>query len=478
MNKNAMISGRASRLAFKRVCLAAALGCLAVTLAGCPKRATQDSQPDGSQGGGATNPGPAEPAARDEKPTEYTLDNGLRVRLVPSAGEKQVALLLGVRAGFMEEPAGVPHLAHVTEHMTVFDLPTNEANAVKGWSMANKANGETLADFMYFDLYVSPQELDQALRVQAVRLAALEFSRETLLREIPRTLQEIDFAERSQFPAAGKFALAPFVQAALHGQTDLPIRARTHKITVDDVRAFHERTFRPDRTALVVIGEFDSATVRKAIDVHFGKLKKPSSAPAARPALKPGNHTADWDVATRHLFIAWPVPSAAHADHPALTLASLALMERLATDAGVSALGDAMPMLNDIDGVFLINVQAKPGADLGALEGKVMDMVAELTKPEAWKEGEVDRLRKFVAQMLMIDVDLDKLPLPPKVTKTMARTNIELQRMMRSMIWGDLDAYLKRLDEVKPDAVHGVVGKYLVPKSASIVRVQPAKPVK
>ena len=410
--------------------------------------------------------------------TEYALDNGLRVRLVPSAGENQAVVLLGVRAGFMEEPAGVPHLAHVTEHLTVFDLPPRDANAVTEWSKANKANGETLADFMYFDLHVSPMEIDQALRVQAARLAGVEFSRETLLREIPRTLAEIDFVERSQYPAAGKFALAPFVQAAFHGKTDVPIRAQTHKITVEDVRAFHQRTFRPDRAAIVVVGEFDSAAVRKAIDVHFGKLKKPAAAPADRPALKPGDHTADWDVSTRHLFVAWPVPSAAHADHPALTLASLALMERLAADAGVSALGDAMPMLNDIDGMFLISVQAKPGADLEALKAKLMDGVAELAKPEGWKEGDVDRLRKYLAQMLMIDIDLDKLALPPRVTKTMARTNIELQRMMKSMIWGDLDAYRKRLDEVKPDAVHGVIGKYLVPKSASIVRVQPAKSAK
>jgi predicted Zn-dependent peptidase len=73
------------------------------------------------------NPNPDKPAVQAEpakaetigKPTEYGLDNGLRVRLVPTAGEKQAVLLLGVRAGLMEEPAGLPHLAHVTEHLAV-----------------------------------------------------------------------------------------------------------------------------------------------------------------------------------------------------------------------------------------------------------------------------------------------------------------------------------------------------------------------
>lgn len=415
---------------------------------------------------------------RAEKPAEYTLDNGLRVRLVPSPGDKQVVVLLGVRAGFMAEPAGVPHLAHVTEHLTIFDLPPDEATAVKEWSKANKANGETMADLMYFDLHVSPEHVDLALRVQAARLAAAEFSQETLVREIPRTLEEIDLVERSPYPVAGKFALAPFVQAALHGRTDLPIRARTLKITVEDVRAFHRRTFRPDRAAVVVVGEFDPVAVRKAIDAHFGKLKKPAAAPAPRAGLKPGDWTTDWDVSTRHLVIAWLTPPAAHADHPALTLAALALMERLPADAGISKLGDPMPQLNDIEGVFLISVQAKPGADLGALKAKVLERTADLAKPESWKDGELNRLRRSLSQLMMADVDLDKAPLPPRVTKTMARANIELQRLAKSMVWGDLDGYQEQLNAVTPEAVLAAISTHLDPKSAAVVRIQSARAAK
>ena len=67
-----------------------------------------------------------------EKPTEYTLDNGLRVRLVPSPGGKQAIVFLGVRAGFFEEPKGVPHVAHVTEHLAVFDGAPREAKPEVG----------------------------------------------------------------------------------------------------------------------------------------------------------------------------------------------------------------------------------------------------------------------------------------------------------------------------------------------------------
>ena len=59
-----------------------------------------------------------------DQPTSFTMPNGLRVRLVPIRGEKGVAVLFGVRAGFFEEPSGSPHLAHVTEHLVVFASPT------------------------------------------------------------------------------------------------------------------------------------------------------------------------------------------------------------------------------------------------------------------------------------------------------------------------------------------------------------------
>jgi RNA polymerase sigma factor (sigma-70 family) len=253
-------------------------------------------------------------AADDTKPSEYTLDNGLRVRLVPRAGDKQVMVLLFARAGFLHEPAGLPHVAHVTEHLTVFDLPAAEAKLADGWFKAGKANGETLPDLMYFDLLVPSDEAEAAVKVQAARLAGAEFGKETLAREVPRALQEVDFVEKSAFPAAGKFAFTAFTQAAFHGKTDQPLRAGTKRLTVADVTAFHRATFRPDWAGLVVAGEFDPKAIRKAVDAAFGRMKNPP-APAARPAMKPGEVSADWDVNTRHVFVAWPVPDPTHADH-------------------------------------------------------------------------------------------------------------------------------------------------------------------
>ena len=81
-------------------------------------------------------------SARAREPVEFTLPNGLRVRLVPVPGEAEAILLLGVRAGSLDEPAGSPHLAHVVEHMAVFNAPpgSEESAAIARWYGSGRAS--------------------------------------------------------------------------------------------------------------------------------------------------------------------------------------------------------------------------------------------------------------------------------------------------------------------------------------------------
>ncbi len=242
--------------------------------------------------------------------TEFTLTNGLRVRLAPAPDETEVIVILGLPAGFRVEPAGKPHVAHVVEHLVVFGGRTgsDEAKTVERWFAEGRANGETLLPFMYFDLHVRPDDLAAAVRVQASRLKGPTFTREVLDREVPRTLGEVEQVDRLDEGYTSKFASIAFVQAAYHGRTDVPMRTKTRALTVDDVRDFWSRSARPDRSILCVVGAFDPAKAREEIEAAFGTIPTPSGLPSDAPALKPGHVTATWDLRARHLLIAWPAP--------------------------------------------------------------------------------------------------------------------------------------------------------------------------
>lgn len=149
----------------------------------------------------------------------------------------------------------------------------------------------------------------------------------------------------------------------------------------------------------------------------------------------------------------------------------MALLERFSTDQGLRTLGDAMPALNDVDGMVVIGVQTKADVDLEAIRAKVMDIVGEISEPQRWMRKEADRLRRLLDQVMFIGADVDTITLPPGFAKTMVRTNIELQRMTKSLVWGDFDAYRRRPDEVAADTVPAVMRRILAREAASVVRL-------
>jgi predicted Zn-dependent peptidase len=407
----------------------------------------------------------------------YTLPNGLRVRLAPDAKSQEVAVVLGARAGIAFEPAGKPHLAHVAEHLLAFGAKpgTPEADAMNRWFGMGKANGETTLSFMYFDIMTTPAELPAALRLQAARLAAPTLTRDALDREIPRTLAEVENLERSEQVFTGKFAASGFVQAALHGANQVDLKARTRSVTVDDVGAFCARTFRPDRAILVVAGAFDPAVARKEIAATLGKVPAPPrSAPQPAAKLEPGPVIATWDVATRHLLMAWPAPSPDDPDHPALSLASQVLMQRLYTDQDVMAGASFPSVTNEAPGLFLVDLPVKAGGDAAALEARVREQVGRLARTDASADFEIAQVRNALLGSLG-PINVDTIPLPPSVPRVMALANIELQKLRYELAWGDLTAYVKRLSSVDGKALAAAARRRLGPLKCTVVRLQPRR---
>jgi predicted Zn-dependent peptidase len=409
-------------------------------------------------------------------PSEATPDNGLTVRLVPLDGERKVVVMLGVKSGFFDEPAGFPHLAHITEHLVVFGVPagSDEDKAADRWFREGRSNGETLPGWMYFDLHVQPNELQLALKVQAMRLARPVFTDEILAREIPRALGELEHLERSDSYGTGKFAFIPFLQAANYGKTDALIKAKSREITVEEVRRFHAATFRPDRAILCVVGDFDPIEIHKAIDETFGTIEKPAPATERPGHCKVDVETVRWDAKTRHLFLGWPAPPPESPDHAALSVAAEPLSRRLNSDSDIATLAKMPMVTNEVRGWFLINVQAKPGVDLDALKKALLAQVRQFSAPDAFAEIQITQARLALLQTLR---PVDGRALLPFLRSSVLtkRTNQELQRMGRAIVWGDLDGYAKQVEALDGAEVREAVGRLLDPEKAVVVRVIPSE---
>lgn len=408
-----------------------------------------------------------------EEAAAFTLANGLRAKVVSVRGEPRVAVILAVRAGFFAEPPGKAHLAHVTEHLTVFDLPsTAEAATVARWFRERKANGETLPDFMYFDLLVGRDELPQALKVQAARLAATAFSPATLAREIPRTLAEVDFVERAKIGGPAKFAFSAFAQAALHGRRQTPLRAGTRQLTVEDVRGFHTANFRPDGAMLLVVGDCDVSATRTAVEQVFGSILKPDIPPPTRPAVLPGSFDAAWDIKTTHLFLGWPAPPPTEPDHAALTIAAQYLTAQLAGDSELRRRARDPWVTNEIEDCFAIQVQVDDEANLPFVEERLRAQVARLASADGFADAKVLGARQALQYRLAPPAPVGWL-LGQGASSPLQRANVELQRVRMEIVWGDLAAYVKRAEALDGPAVRQAIARWLSGPSACVVRLRP-----
>ena len=327
---------------------------------------------------------------------------------------------------------------------------------------------------MYFDLQVDPAELDTALRVQAIRLSHPVFTPELLAREIPRTLAELEHVEMSEAFGAGKFACSAFVQAALNGRLDVPIKEKTRTISVEDVQRFHAATFRPDQAVLCIIGKFDVVRTRKRIEDFFGIVPKPKEA-LVIPQLRQDKKqlTAHWDASTRHLFLAWSMPAASSMEHAALSVAADLLTTHLSMDHDLSRWAKMPQATCDVEGMFLVSIQVKKGVDIEEVRDKLLKMVAQLSKVDGSSDVQVALSRQRITQGLHPG-GLSRFLSNLRGSQLSDRTNQELQRISKVFAYGDPEAYSHRLEAVSGRGVREAVAHHLTSQQAVVVRVEPS----
>ncbi len=309
--------------------------------------------------------------------------------------------------------------------------------------------------------------------MQAARLTGRNFDLEVLKREIPRALGELEHLESQRKGFTSKFALMALAQVAFHGKSEVPFRARTEAYTVEDVRTFHERRFRPDRAMLVVAGGFDPSVVRPVVEEAFGKIPKPEAPPAKRGAPRSGHGT--WDGATSHLLLAWPAPEPGEPDLPATLVASSILTTRLAADPAIKKGARSTMVYGDVEGLLLVQltelVEAE-GAKPEALVSLVVDRAAGMARPGGVADGEFRAARDAI---LAFTKERPLPPLPPNVPRSTALGNMELTVMRLALPFGDLGSFGKALEMLDLARFQTVVAERLAKAKPAVVRLDPAR---
>ncbi|MEX2176850.1 MAG: pitrilysin family protein [Pirellulaceae bacterium] len=209
--------------------------------------------------------------------TEYVLDNGLKVLLVPDATRPTVTVNLTVLVGSRHEGYGEAGMAHLLEHMVFKGTPThpNVPKALR--DRGASFNGTTSVDRTnyYETLPAGDDNLEFAIRFEADRLVNSFIRREDLFSEMTVVRNEFERSENSPESLLYKRMMSAAYEWHNYGKTTIGNRSDIERVPIGNLQDFYRRYYQPDNAVLIVAGKFDQAQALKYVQQYFGAIPRP-----------------------------------------------------------------------------------------------------------------------------------------------------------------------------------------------------------
>lgn len=229
------------------------------------------------------------------------LPNGVRYSIMRNATPtRRVSVRLLVAAGSMEEGEANRGVAHFVEHMVFRGsvshprgtlLPTLE---LKGMTL-----GPEVSAFTFYDHTIYGLELEDAaslgfgLGVMREFASEATFEPDLLDEERGVVLSEMDLRDTPEYRIAVNNLSFLWPNSRYAQRMPIGTRKSVQALTRADLRRFYETWYRPERLAIVIVGDVDPRAAQGSLAAIFGALKpraaaqpEPPDALAGEPSRK------------------------------------------------------------------------------------------------------------------------------------------------------------------------------------------------
>jgi zinc protease len=332
--------------------------------------------------------------------TDFTLENGLEIVVVPDHRTPVITHMIWYKVGSADETPGKSGLAHFLEHLMF--KGTAKTPAGKFAQTLNDVGGQenafTSTDYTAFYQRVPREQLETVMGFEADRMTGLVLTASNVLPERDVVLEEYNQRVAND-PAA---QLTEQVQAALYlnhpyGRPVIGWRHEIEALTREDALAFYRRFYTPNNAIVVIAGDVSAEEVRAlAGKIYAPVARRSEPGPRVRPqepqpvSIRQVTF-ADRRVAQPNLNRSYLVPSfaMAHADAAALDLlaqvlgggATSRLYRTLVIDKGLAADTGAWYQGVSLDATrFGVYASPRPGIGLVQLEQALDAVIAEVVE--------------------------------------------------------------------------------------------------
>ena len=353
-------------------------------------------------------PAPALPAGlvqvtSVEGVTEYRLENGLQVLLVPDDSKPTTTVNVTYRVGSRHESYGETGMAHLLEHLIFKGTPTTR----NLWDEFNKRGmrpqGTTSNDRTNYYASFSANEdtLRWYLGWQADAMLNSFIARADLDTEMTVVRNEMESGENSPSRVLLQQTLAAMYQWHNYGKSVIGARSDVENVDISRLQAFYRLHYQPDNATLIVAGRFDAARVLTWVAQSFGPLPKPQRVLPSTYTLDPAQD-GERSLTLRRvggapfIFVGYHVPPGAHPDFAAAMLLAQVLGDTpggrlhkrlVEKQLAASTFGSAWSLAEP--GPLFLGASLAPGQDVDRARAEILAVVQSLaTEPVTTEELE------------------------------------------------------------------------------------------
>jgi zinc protease len=217
----------------------------------------------------------AHAAASATRASEFTLDNGMQVIVIPDHRAPVITHMVWYRVGAADEMRGTSGIAHFLEHLmfkSTEKIAVGEFSKIVG-RLGGQDNAFTGHDATAYFQRVSKDRLPKMMEMEADRMVNLRLDEKEVLTERDVILEE----RRSRIENNPSAILDEQMNAALYlnHPYGVPIIGWYHemaKLSREDALTYYKRYYAPNNAILVVSGDVTGDEVKAMADATYGKI--------------------------------------------------------------------------------------------------------------------------------------------------------------------------------------------------------------
>ena len=220
--------------------------------------------------------------------SEFDLENGLKVMLMPLPSATKNTLVVLYDVGNRADPAGKSGMAHLSEHLYVTaateNIPSRNVQEYMsaypdGW------NAQTGDDYTVIATVFAADKIEQELSDAADRMRQLKIEQSDLDRELPRIETELRNMYEGFPPLAVSNHGRHYSDLLPHDGRRGGKIAELKTITVAEAQEWLDEYYKPGNATLILAGAFDEESIRKSIKEKFGEISR-GSQPTEPPKVE------------------------------------------------------------------------------------------------------------------------------------------------------------------------------------------------